>query len=149
MVITEFGVLDEVEFRVDAGKIREFALATFVADPVHTVPAAALAVGFPAQPATPTHVVVAGHYRDQQAMVDALGLRLARVVVGSVSWSWTRPLVAGDELRGVRRVVGDERRDGKRGGSMRLVTLETQYLDPSGTSVVQVREVLIERGDSA
>jgi acyl dehydratase len=145
-VAAEIEVVDEVEFRVEAGKIREFALATFTVDPVHTVSAAASTAGFPAQAATPTHVVVAGHYRDQSAVLDALGLSLARVVVGSVSWSWTRPLVSGDELRGRRRVIGDEQREGKRGGSMRLVTLETEYLDASGAPVVQVREVLIERG---
>jgi acyl dehydratase len=139
-------ILDRVEFTVDGGKIGEFVRATLTADPVHTDDEAAATAGFAGRAATPTHVVVAGHYRDQQAMVAGLGLDLARVVVGSVRWSYARPLVAGDHLVGTRRVVADERRDGRLGGSMRLVTLETEYVDASAKPVVWTREVIIERG---
>lgn len=75
-------------------------------------------------PATATHVVVAGHHRDQRRFVEKLGLALERVVVGSVTWTYLRPLVAGDRLRGVRRLVGDRRK-----GALRIVTLETDYVD--------------------
>lgn len=146
MAISEPWVLDHVEFRVEQGKVREFARASFAQDPVHTNPATAHAAGFAAVPATATHVVVAGHYRDQSAMVAALGLTLSRVVVGSVSWHYLRPIVSGDELSGTRRVVVDEVRSGKRGGAMRMVTLETEYLDATGSPVVRMRELLIERG---
>ncbi|MFD4972441.1 MaoC family dehydratase N-terminal domain-containing protein [Streptomyces sp. NPDC058424] len=142
-------VVDQVAFDVESGKIREFARATFVEDPVHTDRAAAREAGFDDVPATPTHVVVAGHQRDQRAFVERLGLALERVVVGSVRWRYLRPLLAGDSLHGVRRVVRDERREGKRGGSMRMVTLETEYVDAEGAPVVRQLEVLIERGKSA
>ena len=138
--------VDSVEFEVERGKIREFAMATFAADPVHLDRAAARAAGFDGTPATATHVVVAGHYRDQRAFVAELGLDLARIVVGSVSWTYERPLLAGDRLTGVRTVVSDETREGRRGGTMRLVTLETAYSDADGDVPVRVREVLIERG---
>jgi acyl dehydratase len=149
MAIFEPQVLDHVEFRVEAGKIREFVRATFAEDPAHTSVHAAHDAGYPAQLATATHVVVAGHYRDQRAMVAALGLNLERVVVGSVSWQYVRPAVSGDRLRGARRVVADEQREGRRGGSMRMVTLETEYLDDRDEPVVRVRELLIERGQSS
>lgn len=139
-------ILDLVEFTVETGKISEFARATFTGDPVHSDGASAAAAGLSNRAATPTHVVVAGHHRDQLAMVTRLGLDLARVVVGTVRWSYARPLVAGDQLVGTRRVVCDERRDGRQGGSMRLVTLETEYVDVSGRPVVWTREVIIERG---
>ncbi|GAC84665.1 hypothetical protein GP2_024_00920 [Gordonia paraffinivorans NBRC 108238] len=139
-------VLDVVSFEVEAGKIREFARATQTADPVHTDPQAAAEAGFTAVAATPTHVVVAGHHRNQQEFVRALGMDIKRIVVGSVSWDYARPLVAGDQLTGTRRVVSDERKDGKRGGTMRLVTLETVWADPAGQAAVTQREVLIERG---
>ncbi|MCU1458919.1 MAG: MaoC domain protein dehydratase [Actinomycetia bacterium] len=138
-------ILDRVEFTVDSGKIGEFVRATLTADPVHIDDDAAATAGFAGRPATPTHVVVAGHYRDQQAMVTGLGLDLARVVVGSVRWQYARPLVAGDYLVGTRRVVSDERRDGRQGGSLRLVTLETEFVDASALPVVWTREVIIER----
>lgn len=138
-------VLDSVSFEVEAGKIREFARATQTADPVHTDPGAAVAAGFGTVPATATHVVVAGHHRDQQAFVRALGLAIERVVVGSVEWEYTRPLVAGDRLTGTRRVVADTSKEGRRGGTMRLVTLETAWVDDTGDTAVTQREVLIER----
>lgn len=136
-------ILDEVTFDVERGKIGEFARATYAEDPVHTNVDAAEADGFPDVLATPTHVVVAGHYRDQRGFVDRLGLAMERVVVGSVRWTYLRPLRAGDSLHGIRRVADDVR---KRGGALRLVTLETEYVDATGAPAVRVREVLIERG---
>lgn len=139
-------VLDEVSFRVEAGKVREFARATRATDPVYTDQTAARAAGFDNIPATPTYLVVAGHYRDQRGFVQALGLAIERVVVGSVEWEYLRPLVVGDRLRGTRRVVADDTRTDRRGGVMRLVTLETTWVDGSGATVARQREVLIERG---
>lgn len=135
-------ILDEVAFDVERGKIREFTRATRTEDPVHTSTEAARAAGFPDVPATATHVVVAGHHRDQQGFVAKLGLAFDRVVVGSVKWTYFRPLCAGDSLHGVRRVADDVRKHGKR-----FVTLETDYSDADGECVVRVREVLIERGE--
>ncbi|MDT4938076.1 MAG: hypothetical protein QOG80_1747 [Pseudonocardiales bacterium] len=139
-------VLDRVEFTVESGKIGEFTRATLVLDPVHQDEAAACDAGFSARAATPTHVVVAGHYRDQQAMVAALELDLHRVVVGSVRWTYARALVAHDHLVGTRRVLADERRAARDATTMRLVTLETEYIDQAGSPVVWTREVIIERG---
>jgi len=113
---------------------------------VHTDPREAQARGHADLLATATHVVVSGHYRDQRAVVAALGLDLRRIVVGSTAWEYARPLRAGDTLSGTRRVAGDEIRVGRRGGTMRLVTLETEYVDSDGAVAVRQFEVLIERG---
>ncbi|WP_312871427.1 FAS1-like dehydratase domain-containing protein [Amycolatopsis acididurans] len=134
-------VVDEVAFDVERGKIKEFATATLAEDPVHTDPEAARAAGFEDVLATPTHVVVAGHHRDQRGFVDKLGLAYERVVVGSVTWTYLRPVLAGDRLTAVRRVVDDVRKK-----SLRIVTLETEYTDQHGEAAVRVREALIERG---
>lgn len=141
-------VVDRVRFGVEPGKIAEFARATRTGDPIHTDPDAATAAGGAGQLATATHVVVAGHHRDQRGVVERLGLELSRVVVGSVRWTYERPLAAGTTLVGTRTVVGDETRQGRRGGTMRLVTLETLFADGSGDVSVRQREVLIERGRS-
>jgi hypothetical protein len=130
-------VVDVVAFDVERGKIAEFARATRAEDPRHHDADA---------PATATHVVVAGHHRDQAAFVEKLGLELSRIVVGSVSWEYERPLRAGDSIVGTRTVIADERRTGRQGGTMRLITLETVYVDAAGTVAVRQREVLIERG---
>ena len=146
MHITPGTLMDEVEIDVERGKIREFARATGVTDPVHTDLEAAAAAGFDALPATATHVVVTGHQRDQQAFVDALGLDITRVVVGSVAWSYERPLVAGDRLVARRTVVADEDKASRGGGTNRLVTLECTFSEPGGAVVARQREVLVERG---
>jgi acyl dehydratase len=139
-------VVDTVQFEVERGKIREFARATLASDLVHTDAGEAESRGHSNVLATATHVVVSGHHRDQRAFVELLGLDIRRVVVGSTSWDYARPLQAGDTLTGVRTVVGDETRTSKGGGTMRLVTLETSYVDATGAVAVQQREVLIERG---
>jgi acyl dehydratase len=140
-------VVDEVAFTVEEGKIREFARATAALDPVHTDPEAATRAGFVALPATPTHVVVSGHHRDQRAMVERLGLALERVMVGGVRWRYHRPLVVGDRLHGVRRLVGDEQVGGRSGRApMRRLTLETAFVDAEGRTAVEWRETVLERG---
>ena len=138
-------LVDTVRFDVERGKIREFARATGAADPVHTDPREAQARGHGDVLATATHVIVSGHYRDQRAFVAALGLDIRRIVVGSTAWDYARPLRASDTLTGTRRVVADETRSGRRGGTMRLITLETEYVDSDGAAAVRQREVLIER----
>lgn len=138
-------VVDVVRFDVERGKIRELARATGARDAVHTDPDAAARAGFAAEAATPTHVVVAGHHRDQAAFVARLGLAIERVVVGSTGWAYVRPLVAGDRLTGTRRVVADEHKPRPDGTSLRLVTLETEYVDADGLPVVRQTDVLVER----
>jgi acyl dehydratase len=129
-------VVDVVAFDIERGKIAEFARATQAEDPFHRDPYAL---------ATATHVVVAGHHRNQAGFVERLGLELSRIVVGSVTWEYERPLRAGDSVVGTRTVIADESREGRRGGTMRLITLETVYVDAGSTVVVRQREVLIER----
>ena len=137
-------VVDVVTFDVERGKIREFARATFAEDPVHTRQDAMADAGWGGVLATPTHVVVSGHLRDQRGWVHQLGLELHRVVMGSVSWHYRRPVRAGDSLVGTRRVVADESKSGSR-GPLRVVTLETEYRDGDGAVVVTQRDVVIER----
>ena len=139
-------LVDTVRFEVERGKIKEFARASHATDTIHTDQAEALRRNQRDVVATATHVVVAGHHRDQRAFVAALGLDLPRIVVGSTSWEYSRPLRAGDSLVGTRSVVADETRQSKNGSTMRLVTLETEYTDADGDVAVRQREVLIERG---
>ena len=147
MTILPGQLVDKVELPVERGKIREFARATFTVDPVHTQEAAARAAGFVGVAATATYAVSAGHYRDQQAFVKSLGMAIDRIVVGTVSWVYTRVLVAGDTLTASRVVESDESRVGK-SGPMRIVTLRTDFVDQRGVVALVQREVLIERGRS-
>ncbi|MFF5989132.1 FAS1-like dehydratase domain-containing protein [Prauserella flavalba] len=133
-----------MSFEVERGKVREFARATFAEDPVYTDREVAVARGHADVVATPTYVVVSLHYRDQREWVAQLGLDIGRVVVGSVRWTYRRPMVVGDMIVGTRRVVKDERKPGS-GGDLRVLTLETDFVDATGQIVATEEDVVIER----
>jgi acyl dehydratase len=117
-------VIDEVEFPVEEGKVREFAIASG-ADDRKTVPL--------------TFAAVAGHWRDQAAMVRTLQLDITRVVVGGSEWAYQAPVRIGDRLRGQRILVSiDERR------GMRFLILETQLRRADGELVITQRDTVIE-----
>jgi len=121
-------VVDEVDFPVEEGKVREFAIA--VGDDDHrSVPL--------------TFATVAGHWRDQAAMVDKLALDLRRIVVGGSEWEYHAPVAVGDRLRGRRVVAAVDAKEGSR-GTMTLITLETRLHRGDGELAVVQRDTVIE-----
>ena len=138
--------IDHVEFPVEAGKIREFAVAVGDPDPIYLSVEAAQAAGHPAIPAPPTFSVVAGHWRDQSAMVVRLGLELGRIVVGEVQWEYHAPVYGGDRLSGTRIVRDVTERAGRRGGTMTMITVETELRNQRGELAVRQRDLIIETG---
>jgi len=136
--------VDVVAFDVERGKVREFVRATFAEDLVYTDPDVARARGHADVLATPTHVAVSLHYRDQRAWVAALGLDIERTIVGSVGWRYRRPMVVGDCVVGRRRVIGDVAKD-SRAGAMRVLTLETDFTDGAGELVATETATVLER----
>jgi acyl dehydratase len=123
------GVLvDEVEFPVEEGKVMEFARAVGDADLEQ--------VGL-------TFTAVAGHWRDQAAMVELLGLDLRRIVVGGSEWEYHAPFEVGDRLCGRRVVTNVQEKPGAR-GTMTIVTLETRYHLADGQLAVVQRDTVIE-----
>jgi acyl dehydratase len=118
-------VVDEVVFPVEEGKVREFARA----------------VGDPDEVAVPlTFATVAGHWRDQAAMVRVLGLDIRRVVVGGSEWEHHAPVRIGDRLT-ARRVVEAEV---VKPTGMRIITLETTLSLADGTVAIVQRDTVIE-----
>jgi hypothetical protein len=123
-------VIDEVDFPIEEGKVREFTRAVGVDDGDNsTLPL--------------TFATVAGHWRDQQAMVDRLGLDLARIVVGGSEWEYHAPVAIGDRLRGRRIVVAVERKQ-VRQGEMTMITLETRFHRGDGELAILQRDTVIE-----
>jgi acyl dehydratase len=121
-------VVDEVEFPVEEGKVMEFARAAGDTD-LENVPL--------------TFTAVAGHWRDQAAMVDLLGLDLPRIVVGASEWEYHAPVEIGDRLRGRRIVTDVQEKQGAR-GTMTILTLETRFDRSDGRLAVVQRDTLIE-----
>jgi hydroxyacyl-ACP dehydratase HTD2-like protein with hotdog domain len=121
-------VVDEVDFPVEEGKVREFALAVGDGDP-RSVPL--------------TFSTVAGHWRDQAVLVEKLGLDLRRIVVGAAEWEYHAPVAIGDRLHGRRVVTSVERKRGSR-GAMTMITLETRFHRADGELAVVQRDTVIE-----
>jgi acyl dehydratase len=121
-------VVDEVEFPVEEGKVREFAQAVGDAD-LGRVPL--------------TFTTVAGHWRDQAAMVELLGLDLPRIVVGGSEWEYHARVEIGDRLRGRRVVTKVQEKPGAR-GTMTILTLETRFHRGDGALAVIQRDTVIE-----
>jgi hypothetical protein len=124
-------VVDSVSFPVEEGKLREFATAA------GGDPDAVLAAGV----LPPTFAAVAGHWRDQAAMVDALGLDIRRVVVGGSEWEYGAPAWIGDRLTGDRVVTGVEQ---KAGGMLLLTLTTTLRRERDGEIAVVQRDTIIQ-----
>lgn len=123
-------MVDEVEFPVEEGKVREFRLAAGNGDgPRDTLPL--------------TFATVAGHWRDQTAMVELLGLDLPRIVVGGSEWEYHAPVAVGDRLRGRRVVKAVAERAGAR-GPMTIITLETRLHRGDRQLAIVQRDTVIE-----
>lgn len=140
--------LGTVRFPIDRSKLMELARALGDEDPVWHDPEAARAAGFDGVPVPPTVTVLADHWRPggALAMVEALDLDLARVLHGEAEWELLRPLRAGDELTADQRLERVTTREGKRGGTMRLLAVLTEFSDAGGEVVVRRRDTIIERG---
>lgn len=138
--------LGTMTFPVDRSKVREFARSLGDPDPVYTDLDAARAAGFTDIPVPPTFVVSSAHWREEDNMVATLGLDLRCVLHGECGWEYHGPVVVGDELTASRRVSGVSTREGRRGGTMTMVSIETDFTNQRGELVVRQTDVLVETG---
>lgn len=92
--------------------------------------------------------MLADHWREDGALSAALalGADLERLLHGEAAWEYVRPIRAGDELTATTRVGEITTREGKRGGTMTLATIETVYVNQRGDRVARRRDTLIETG---
>ncbi|MGE0006286.1 MAG: MaoC family dehydratase N-terminal domain-containing protein [Parvibaculaceae bacterium] len=108
-------IIEEWDFTVEAGKVREFARA--VRD-VH---------GEDSDIVPPTFPVVAAAPFVERLIVDVLALDRSRTVHGEQRYDYFEPIRKGDRLRCTARLAADEIKTGRRGGAMRVVTTEVEY----------------------
>lgn len=138
--------LGTTRFPVERSKVREFARALDDRDPVYTDADAARAAGFDAIPVPPTFVVSAMHWRDEDELGAASGLDMHRVLHGECGWEYHAPVAVGDELTATSRIRDVTTRHGRRGGTMILVSTETDITNQRGELVVRQTDVFIETG---
>jgi len=129
-------------YLVGREKVREFALATFATDPVHSDHEVAISRGYTDVVAPATFPVVI-----QQAALDMLvsdpeaGIDFSRVVHGDQRFDYDRPVVAGDELTATLSVSKVQSL-----GGHQMVTARCEMVDQSGARVVTATSTLVVRG---
>ncbi len=132
-------------YLVGREKVREFARAVLSGAPEHHDPDAARAAGYADVVAPPTFAIVVQDATLQQLLADDdAAVDFSRVVHGDQSFSYTRPIVAGDELTGVMTVTSV-----KSLGGNSMVTSSTEISDASGAHVVTAISTLVVRGADA
>ena len=131
-----------VTMRVEQGKIREFARAIKDENPLYFDEELAKREAGGVMP-PPTFTMTQAFWDDGASRID-LGLDMRRVLHGEQEFEYVRPIYAGDALTGQGRISSVEKRPGKRGGEMTLVTLETEYKNQKGEVCLYARSTIIE-----
>jgi acyl dehydratase len=130
-------------YLVGREKVREFARAVFASSPLYFDVAAATSAGYPDVVAPPTFaVVVQEHTLAQLLAAPDAGIDFSRVVHGDQRFSYTRPIVAGDELTATLTVSSV-----KSLGPHSMVTAESSIVDAEGQHVVTAISTLVVRGE--
>lgn len=132
-------------YLVGREKVREFARAVFATAPLHHDPEAARAAGFADVVAPPTFPIVVAEATLQQLLAEPdAGIDFSRVVHGDQRFTYSRPVVAGDELTATLRVTSI-----KSLGGNSMVTSESSMVDARGEHVVTSVSTLVIRGEDA
>ncbi|WP_209124708.1 MaoC family dehydratase N-terminal domain-containing protein [Alkalihalobacillus sp. BA299] len=135
----------EFTFEVERGKIREFALATGAADiEVYMSQEAAVNAGYRDVPVPLTFGTVPEMWKGLsfEDLIDGLNLTLARVLHGSQSYTYHKPIFAGDHLFGKTYLV-----DMKQRKNLTIFSFETLFYNESEELLLECKSVVIERGD--
>ncbi|WP_423918809.1 FAS1-like dehydratase domain-containing protein [Frigoribacterium sp. 2-23] len=132
-------------YLVGREKVREFARATMSTSALSSDVDAARAAGYADVVAPPTFPVVVQEATLAQLLAEPdAGIDFSRVVHGEQRFSYTRPIVAGDELTATLTVTGV-----KTLGGNAMVTASSSMADAQGEHVVTAVSTLVVRGDDA
>lgn len=132
-------------YLVGREKVREFSRAVFATNPINHDVAAAQTAGYTDVVAPPTFPVVVQEATLKQLLNEpGAGIDFTRVVHGDQRFSYTRPIVAGDELTATLSVTSI-----KTLGGNSMVTAESNIVDEAGAHVVTAISTLVVRGDDA
>ena len=131
-------------YLVGREKVREFARATGSTSPLSLDPEAARAAGHADVVAPPTFAIVVQEATLAQLLAEPdAGIDFSLVVHGDQRFSYTRPIVAGDELTATLTVTSV-----KTLGGNAMVTAASDVVDQAGEHVVTATSTLVVRGDS-
>ncbi len=130
-------------YLVGREKVREFARAVVATNPIYLDVAAARAAGHADVVAPPTFAVVVQELTLAQLLAEPdANIDFTRVVHGDQRFSFSRDIVAGDELTATLAVTSV-----KTLGGHSMVTSESVMTDARGDHVVTATSTLVVRGD--
>ena len=130
-------------YLVGREKIREFSRAVLSTNPINLDVDAARAAGHADLVAPPTFPVVVQEATLAQLLAEPdAGIDFSRVVHGEQRFTYTRAIVAGDELTATLTVSSV-----KSLGGHNMVTADSDIVDVNGKHVVTAISTLVVRGD--
>ncbi|HET9903893.1 MAG TPA: MaoC family dehydratase N-terminal domain-containing protein [Xanthobacteraceae bacterium] len=133
------------EFRVERGKIKEFADALGDRNPVYhdpESPAAKAAGGILAPP-----TLLRTFLYETRDAVEALKVEdWSYIVHGEQEFEYFAPIHAGDVLTAQDRIVSMTEKESRRAGKLQIAVIETTFHNQRGEKVQVARRTLIETG---
>ncbi|MCE7884539.1 MAG: MaoC family dehydratase [Actinobacteria bacterium ATB1] len=136
---------DREIWKVEEGKVREFANALGFDDPRCTDLEAARAAGLEGLLAPPTFATASTFWMRGAPPLRKAQFDRKRVLHGEQEFVYHRPLVSGMVLEGTPEIVDVKQKEGKRGGMMTFVTTEILWCErESGEPVVSTLSTILE-----
>ena len=133
------------EFRVERGKIREFADAIGDPNPIYRDPAYAAASPHGSILAPPT--LLRTFLYEPRTAAEALRVAdWSYIVHGEQEFEYFAPVVAGDVLTAQDRIVSITEKESRRAGKLQIAVIETVFRNQRGEKVQITRRTLIETG---
>ncbi|MBI1211762.1 MAG: MaoC family dehydratase [Alphaproteobacteria bacterium] len=136
-----------VSIEVEKYPIRLFALSIGETNPIHTDEAAAKAAGYASLVAPPTYAFCLNSMAAQgggarNTLYQDMGVNMARVLHGEQSFTYHKPIVAGDVLTFRPKIVDIY---DKKNGTLDFIVQETAVTNQRGERVVDTRTVIVVR----
>jgi len=134
---------EPTEFDIERGRLRFFAKAIGETDPIYTDVAAARRAGYADLPAPPTFLFSAELDSGATfAMLEHIGVDLARILHGEQSFRYVGDVVAGDTAT-VRSRISDIYE--KKGGALQFVVKQSEVVNQRNQQVAHMRAVIVVR----
>lgn len=140
-------VFNYAPFKIEAGKIREFAMALGLVDPVYFDESAALKKGHKGIPAPPTFATVIDFWNERtfyQLFSKLLNIDPNNVLHGEQEYEYKSGIIAGDTITGHVKLADKFSKSGKT-----FYLLETVYKNQRGETVLIGKATLIEMKGAA
>jgi peroxisomal enoyl-CoA hydratase 2 len=129
------------EFRVERGKIKEFADAVGDPNPIYRDPDYAAPFGGIAAPPT----LLRTFLYEPRAAAAALEVKDSSYIVhGEQEFEYFAPIVAGDVLTGDERIVSVTEKESRRAGKLHIAVIETVFHNQRGEKVQVARRTIVE-----